>query len=527
MLTSRAGETLRDVHTVIIDEVHAVAATKRGAHLAVSLERLDALRRSHGAETAAQRIGLSATVRPIDEVARFLGGGDPVEIVAPPASKTFELGVVVPMDDMTNPPPPRGPAGGAGHRRGVHRGHRVGVAARRGGDRRPHPPEQLDHRLRELPPPRRTADRTVERDLRGTDRRRASGADRARRDDGAGRVHRGRRSRARQGPPRLGVERAACAGRGGAEVGRAPVRRRHEQLGARHRHGCRRPRDPGGGAAVRGLRTPARGSRRASGRRDQPRGPVPQAPRRRAAHRDRDGADAGGEDRGDPGAAESARHPRPADRRGQRPRRHQRRGVVRDRPPFRPFQSLPVPPTRPRSTCWPAVSPPTSSPSCGRDSSGIAMPARSPAARAHSGSRSPAAAPSPTAGSSASSWRASPRAPEWASSTRRWSTSPASATCSPWGPRAGASPRSPMTGSTSSPPTASRERSRSGTATASGVRSSWARHWGVLREVSAAKPEKAEQRLIAAGLDEQARANLLAHLSEQRRPRAPCRRTAR
>ncbi|WP_149083508.1 MULTISPECIES: ATP-dependent helicase [Microbacterium] len=108
MLTSRAGDTLRDVHTVIIDEVHAVAATKRGAHLAVSLERLDALRRFHGAETAAQRIGLSATVRPIDEVARFLGGADPVEIVAPPASKTFELGVVVPMDDMTNPPPPPG-----------------------------------------------------------------------------------------------------------------------------------------------------------------------------------------------------------------------------------------------------------------------------------------------------------------------------------------------------------------------------------------------------------------------------------
>jgi len=114
MLTSRAGETLRDVHTVIIDEVHAVAATKRGAHLAVSLERLDALRASHGNETAAQRIGLSATVRPIDEVARFLGGSAPVEIVAPPASKTFELSVVVPMDDMTNPPPPPGPSTGTG-----------------------------------------------------------------------------------------------------------------------------------------------------------------------------------------------------------------------------------------------------------------------------------------------------------------------------------------------------------------------------------------------------------------------------
>ncbi|HEX5728008.1 Lhr family ATP-dependent helicase [Microbacterium sp.] len=103
MLTSQAGETLKHVHTVIIDEVHAVAATKRGAHLAVSLERLDAL-----LETPAQRIGLSATVRPIDEVARFLGGSAPVEIVAPPATKTFDLTVVVPVDDMLNPPPPPG-----------------------------------------------------------------------------------------------------------------------------------------------------------------------------------------------------------------------------------------------------------------------------------------------------------------------------------------------------------------------------------------------------------------------------------
>ena len=108
MLTSRAGDTLRDVHTVIIDEVHAVAATKRGAHLAVSLERLDQLRRAAGAETPVQRIGLSATVRPIDEVARFLGGAQPVQIVAPPASKTFDLQVVVPIEDMLNPPPPPG-----------------------------------------------------------------------------------------------------------------------------------------------------------------------------------------------------------------------------------------------------------------------------------------------------------------------------------------------------------------------------------------------------------------------------------
>ncbi|MDF2492381.1 MAG: Lhr-like helicase [Microbacterium sp.] len=105
MLTSQAKETLRGVHTVIIDEVHAVAATKRGAHLAVSLERLDAL-----LEKPAQRIGLSATVRPIDEVARFLGGAAPVDIVAPPASKTFDMTVVVPVDDMLNPPPLPGDA---------------------------------------------------------------------------------------------------------------------------------------------------------------------------------------------------------------------------------------------------------------------------------------------------------------------------------------------------------------------------------------------------------------------------------
>ncbi len=99
MLTSRAAETLGHVHTVIIDEVHAVAATKRGAHLAVSLERLDDL-----LEAPAQRIGLSATVRPIDEVARFLGGAAPVEIVAPKASKAFDLRVVVPIEDLAAPP---------------------------------------------------------------------------------------------------------------------------------------------------------------------------------------------------------------------------------------------------------------------------------------------------------------------------------------------------------------------------------------------------------------------------------------
>lgn len=96
MLTSSARETLAGVETVIVDEIHAVAASKRGAHLAVTLERLDAL-----LEKPAQRIGLSATVRPIEEVARFLGGQAPVTIVQPPAAKTFDLRVVVPVEDMT------------------------------------------------------------------------------------------------------------------------------------------------------------------------------------------------------------------------------------------------------------------------------------------------------------------------------------------------------------------------------------------------------------------------------------------
>ena len=72
MLTSQARETLHGVDTVIIDEVHAVAGTKRGAHLGISLERLD-----HLLDQPAQRIGLSATVRPLEEVARFLGGTQP------------------------------------------------------------------------------------------------------------------------------------------------------------------------------------------------------------------------------------------------------------------------------------------------------------------------------------------------------------------------------------------------------------------------------------------------------------------
>ena len=97
LLTSQARETLRGVQTVIIDEVHAVAGTKRGAHLAISLERLDAL-----LDQPAQRIGLSATVRPPEEVARFLCATREVVVVQPPATRQVELTVVVPVEDLSD-----------------------------------------------------------------------------------------------------------------------------------------------------------------------------------------------------------------------------------------------------------------------------------------------------------------------------------------------------------------------------------------------------------------------------------------
>jgi ATP-dependent helicase Lhr and Lhr-like helicase len=95
LLTSQARDALRGVETVIVDEVHAVVGTKRGAHLGLSLERLDAL-----LARPAQRIGLSATVRPVDEVARFLGGSHPVQVVDPGSAKEWDLQVVVPVADL-------------------------------------------------------------------------------------------------------------------------------------------------------------------------------------------------------------------------------------------------------------------------------------------------------------------------------------------------------------------------------------------------------------------------------------------
>ena len=107
MLTSQAREILTPVRWVIVDEIHSVAGTKRGSHLSLSLERLSRL-----TDQPPQRIGLSATQRPLEDIAAFLGGGTPrtggwdarpVTIVDAPWDKELDLDIVVPVDDMTRP----------------------------------------------------------------------------------------------------------------------------------------------------------------------------------------------------------------------------------------------------------------------------------------------------------------------------------------------------------------------------------------------------------------------------------------
>src|SRR5256886_15056527 len=97
LLTSQARELLRTVETVIVDEVHAVAGTKRGAHLALSLERPERLAGGF------QRIGLSATQRPLEEIGRFVGGGRPIELVDAGVAKQLDLEILVPVEDMREP----------------------------------------------------------------------------------------------------------------------------------------------------------------------------------------------------------------------------------------------------------------------------------------------------------------------------------------------------------------------------------------------------------------------------------------
>ena len=127
LLTSQAREILRSVETVIVDEIHSLVASKRGAHLFLSLERLQ---QQAGREL--QRIGLSATQRPLDEVARLLGGGEPsgkkwrprpVTIVDAGSKKQLEVRVEVPVDDLSRlgelEELPSGPASAGPQRRSI------------------------------------------------------------------------------------------------------------------------------------------------------------------------------------------------------------------------------------------------------------------------------------------------------------------------------------------------------------------------------------------------------------------------
>ncbi|MGB7860244.1 MAG: crosslink repair DNA glycosylase YcaQ family protein, partial [Acidimicrobiia bacterium] len=107
MLTSAVRSVFKSVRWVIIDEVHAVASSKRGAHLALSLERLEEV-----TEHSPQRIGLSATQRPLETIARFMAGGTvddekwtprPTTIVDAPHDRDLEMEIVVPVEDMNEP----------------------------------------------------------------------------------------------------------------------------------------------------------------------------------------------------------------------------------------------------------------------------------------------------------------------------------------------------------------------------------------------------------------------------------------
>ncbi|HEX6219694.1 MAG TPA: DEAD/DEAH box helicase, partial [Acidimicrobiia bacterium] len=110
MLTSAVRSTLRTVRWVIVDEVHAVAGSKRGAHLALSLERLEEI-----TDVPPQRVGLSATQRPLETIAEFLGGGTvgedgwaprPVTVIDVPQDRGLEVEIVVPVEDMNEPGEP-------------------------------------------------------------------------------------------------------------------------------------------------------------------------------------------------------------------------------------------------------------------------------------------------------------------------------------------------------------------------------------------------------------------------------------
>ena len=282
MLTGRAQELFAGARWCIVDEIHAVAATKRGAHLALTLERL-----TEAAGNEVQRIGLSATQKPLEEVGRFMvGPRRTCRIVDTGVRKELDLRIQVPVESMVEPDATPAPdldpllGGSEATRRSIWPAIYPELLKLIAG-----PP--LDDPVRQQPPRRRAAGATAQRPRRARDRPR---------------------------PPRLAGPRGADGRRGDAQGRRAAVPGGDLVARARDRHGRGRPGDPGRVAEVGGPWPAADRPRRPLGRRHQPRADLPQVPRRPARVRGGGQADAAGRDRDDRGPAQRARRARPADR---------------------------------------------------------------------------------------------------------------------------------------------------------------------------------------------------------------------
>ena len=254
-----------------MDEIHALVATKRGSHLALSLERLEEL-----AKRPLQRIGLSATQRPLEVVSRYLGGGEgvrawkprPVSIVDAGGRKKFDIKVEVPVEDMArlgepiaplpigNAKGPRGedlfvremgPTTFRAKARPIAGGAEAGVTPL---DEIPEGPASIVQRRSIWPsihPRLLELIRAHRSTILFTNSRRLAERLAAALNELAG-------EELVQGPPRFDRARAAASDRGRAQVRAAAGDRRHVIPRAGHRHGRRRPGDPDRDPAVRGER---------------------------------------------------------------------------------------------------------------------------------------------------------------------------------------------------------------------------------------------------------------------------------
>jgi superfamily II DNA/RNA helicase len=294
MLTSAARETLQNVETLILDEVHAVAGTKRGAHLALSVERLEELN-----ETPFQRIGLSATQRPLEEIGRFVSGARPIRLVDAGTRKEIDLQVVVPLDDMREP-------GQAADMQDILKR----------GDEAPQQsiwPSMYPKILELVREHRSTILFVNNRRLAERLRLRLNELANEGKEDGEreeiARAHHGSLAREQ----RLIVEEELKAGRIPCLVATFVAR-------ARDRHGRGRPRDPGRVAQVGRARPAAHRARGPRARRRVARPHLPEVPCRPARECGRRAARPRRRHRGDGDPAQPARRARAADRRDRRRR---------------------------------------------------------------------------------------------------------------------------------------------------------------------------------------------------------------